>query len=141
MQFELSVCFDGRSYTAIRNLPAILRLREDLVTEMESHKSDRFKANLIPEVPRLDEEGVAGLREGVVGRGFAFLHALIRSYVPAVEGWLRQVLQLRPPKDSPSLMHFLWEPVSSSSRRDEQLLNTAMLHLDSIEESEHDFDE
>lgn len=140
MQFELSISFYGRSYTAVRNLPAFLHLREDLVAELKGQRSALYNNNhcMVPDVPRIDE-GVSS-RDGVVGRGFAFLHAMMRSYIPTLEGWLREVIRLRPPQDSPSLTHFLWEPVSAL-RKVESLNSSAMLHLDSIEESENDCEE
>jgi len=148
-EFELSIAYNGRTYTAFRSLTSILRLRRDLVSEVErargggkggircattvpGEKSAGDTANRpavsIPEVPRMmmDDDGMSngtfaasasserggrGNSVGVVGRGFAFMQAVIRSYTPALEGWLRHVTTLVPPKDSPSLTRFLWEPL------------------------------
>jgi len=150
-QFELRIAFSGRTYTAVRSLPSILRLRQDLVSELECQQQQQNSSGrgpggacIIPEVPRRQDDAASSsygsvCADGVVGRGFSFLQAVIRSYTPALEGWLRQVTSLVPPKDSPSLMQFLWEPLvrrtasASSTPTDQQ--------LDSIEESEHDCDE
>lgn len=160
-QFQLRISLNGRTYTAIRSLPCILRLRQDLVSELEQQQQQQQQDNSgndtindnhntqqrqqqnsrrnsprIPEVPRMTMmAGASGA--GVVGRGFSFLQALISSYTPALEGWLRQVTSLVPPNDSPSLMQFLWEPLV---RRSSSTSTTSVSpHLDSIEESEHDF--
>jgi hypothetical protein len=70
----------------------------------------------IPELPdylEVDERSQGG--GSFAGRGFTLLHGLMRSYCPAIEGWLRSVTDLISPTDSPSLTNFLWEPVSSDS--------------------------
>lgn len=181
-QFELRISFNGRTYTATRSLTCILRLRQDLVSEIqecqqqeerEQRKRDcdgsdegnnpqppKRSSICIPEVPRMMMQGDAAMpgetfvgsaaqhhHGGVVGRGFSFLQALIRSYTPALEGWLRQVTVIVPPKDSPSLMQFLWEPLvrrtSSETARvvvgsSASASLSSLQHLDIIEESEND---
>jgi hypothetical protein len=123
MQFELYVCFNGRSYSVIRNLPNILQLRQELARE-----------NLIPEVPRVEEEARC--------RGFTLLDALLRSYVPLLRDWLRQVIRLVP-HDNPSLVHFFWEPLYESDKWNSSFssLPSFSERLGSIEESEHDCEE
>lgn len=133
MEFELSVSFNGRTYTAVRTLPSILRLRDDLELETK----DRCFQSSIPQVPRIQDEPSSE----VTGRGgFSFLHALLRSYVPIVEDWLRKVTAVVSPSDSPSLTRFLWEPTTPQTPVRSHS-SPAVHHLDSIEESEHDCDE
>lgn len=45
------------------------------------------------------------------GRGFTMLQAILHSYCPAIEGWLRQVAAIVPPHSSPTWTKFLWEPL------------------------------
>ena len=137
--FELSISFNGRSYSATRTLPRIMELRNDLIRELNSRRkrlrsSRRMRWNsktrvddddtvatvddqedwdvFIPEIPGCDTDSVAVSGGGVAGRGFAMLQALLGPYCPAIERWLRNVVDLVPPTSSPSLSNFLWEPVS-----------------------------
>ena len=139
MQFELSISFNGRKYTAVRTLPCILKLRRDLVKEVldrqrgqgndNQHQQDQKErvsssstngidslqivANVsIPELPRPVQEGPDGNGGGTACRGFTMLHNLLRGYAPCLEGWLRCCTTLVPPQDSPSWTNFLWEPLS-----------------------------
>jgi hypothetical protein len=142
IQFELSISFNGRSYCAIRTLPRIMELRNDLVREINSRRK-RFQTQRllwnsktkdsngesldvlrneeekscsvrIPDIPECDTNSVAvNGGGGVAGRGFAMLQALLVPYCPAIERWLQMVVDLIPPNSSPSLSHFLWEPVSA----------------------------
>jgi hypothetical protein len=139
IQFELSISFNGRSYSATRTLPRIMELRNDLIRELNcrrkrlqrrrirwnsknpNDKDDDTVATVdeeedfdvfIPEIPECDTDSVAVNGGGVAGRGFAMLQALLRPYCPAIERWLRNVMDLVPPTSSPSLSNFLWEPVS-----------------------------
>jgi hypothetical protein len=66
----------------------------------------------IPELPEYYLSDDTKSTGGFAGRGFTFLHALLRSYCPVIEGWLRKVTDLVPPNNSPSLSRFLWEPIS-----------------------------
>jgi hypothetical protein len=123
MQFELSISFNGRKYTAIRTLPSILQLRRDLVEEVENrsaafeqrrHPTRFYPAGndqdvCIPELPRVAEDCPWTAQ---ASRGFTMLHDVLRVYAPTLEGWLRKVTMLVPPHDSPSWTNFLWEPVS-----------------------------
>jgi hypothetical protein len=160
MQFELSIMWNGRKYTAIRSFSTILKLRQELVRELgldqscsslstkdmslfhhQRHASSSLppKSLAIPEVPRISDDddasfgGMAGVNNGVVGRGFLFLQGMLRAYSPKLEGWLRHVTSLIPPHDSPSLSSFLceeWKRLRSDETFDAS--------LDSIEETEHD---
>jgi len=39
IQFELSISFSGRTYTAMRTLPRIVQLRNELITEMDAQRN------------------------------------------------------------------------------------------------------
>lgn len=149
IQFELSISFNGRTYSATRTLPTIVQLRNDLIAEINNRRnalrarrlcwtkkrednrktkegSDDWDDNdtvktvdeediydvTIPELPDYYSSEDRNTGGSFAGRGFTLLHALLRSYCPAMEGWLRKVTDLVPPMDSPSLSQFLWEPVS-----------------------------
>jgi hypothetical protein len=138
MQFELSISFNGRKYTAMRTLPSLLQLRRDLMEEVENRRrifqSVGFEPPLhparlyadyddddkrcqdqdvcIPELPRLAEDCPWTAQ---ASRGFSMLQGVLSSYAPTLEGWLRNVTKLVPPNDSPSWANFLWEPVSVPS--------------------------
>jgi len=179
IEFELSITFNGRKYTAKRTMQCIMQLRDDLIREMKhrrqwltqergpssssssstvsSHvhryggdcrtntcfdptvpfssknnsssntstttttKKDEGKRNdryivQIPEIPPLtsddeDRRHMVG-DTGFVGRGFTMLHAMVTSYVPVMEGWLKNVMDIVP-QDSECLMNFLWEPTNA----------------------------
>lgn len=222
IQFDLSISFNGRKYTATRTLPSFIQLRNDLIRESHNGKkrqqqqeeqeqqkqeqqqdeeeeqqceqqhvlenvhekqeqqksfsnsyssfvnietSNSVKTSatdaevdeiLIPELPLpplSDEESVStspptsstatsvassgtardSLTKNTISRntsstnltaamtntsmaimagGFRMLHAIIKSYCPALERWLRHIVRLFP--DSPALTHFLWEPLGGS---------------------------
>ena len=175
IEFELSIIFNGRKYTAKRTMQCIMQLRDDLIREMKhrrrwltrgkgggplsyspssrpqrygsstvgnhydgskiinttdsycnsplssntSYNHEKYTAPKttsvdadendygvqIPEIPPLsvDEE------RSFVGRGFTMLHAVVTSYVPVMERWLKNVMAIVP-QDSECLMNFLWEP-------------------------------
>jgi hypothetical protein len=122
IEFELSISFNGRKYTAMRSMLTIVQLRNDLVREMnfrkqwlhtrrhhsQNDKDEDGDTIQIPEIPPMtDEEGSGGF----VGRGFTMLHAVLSSYCPSMERWLRSVTAIVP-QDSESLTNFLWEPLS-----------------------------
>lgn len=76
----------------------------------------------IPELPTVSPENYGGHNangnpsyawSGVACRGFAYLQATAKLYGPEMEKWLRHVIVAVP--CSPSLSHFLWEPLASSS--------------------------
>jgi hypothetical protein len=119
IEFELSISFNGRKYTAMRTMQCIVQLRDDLISEMNSKKrwlqmrssensfntADDEDINVqIPEIPPITTGS------GFVGRGFTMLHAMVTSYVPAMEGWLDSVMAIVP-QDSECLTNFLWEPL------------------------------
>jgi hypothetical protein len=176
IEFELSISFNGRKYTAKRTMQCIVQLRDDLIREMNHRKQwllmmQRKKAQQlsssssssslspstdndgigrddvsycmyndvdddvlvdiqIPEIPPLTilpgahdhhhhhhhhhnrGQGLVG-GVGFVGRGFTMLHALVTSYVPVMERWLKNVATIVP-QDSECLMNFLWEPTSTN---------------------------
>mmetsp|Transcript_21506 Transcript_21506/g.46622 ORF Transcript_21506/g.46622 Transcript_21506/m.46622 type:complete len:270 (-) Transcript_21506:172-981(-) len=131
IQFELSVSLGGRKYTAVRSWPSICQLRNDLIRSLPPDDK-------IPELPRLHEPGV-------LARSFSFLHQLVKSYAPTLEGWLKTVADLVP-HDNPILSHFLYEAV-----HDENKWNPALVKeldqracdtlLDAIDETECDDEE
>jgi hypothetical protein len=116
MEFELSISFNGRRYTVVRSLPRIRQLRQDLVEELERSSFDDcredFKECLdctcnVPELPSvLEQEDFTACSQS-----FTLLHAMIRAFTPTLESWLRCVVSLIPPKDSPILTSFLLEPL------------------------------
>ena len=141
IEFELSISFNGRRYTATRTLQRIFQLRDDLINEMEARRrwlqfrrtSSSAKSNqakdqseenrlngldqdmniAIPEIPPMTgEDTSSGAFSGFVGRGFTLLHAMATSYVPVMEGWLRNIMAIVP-QDSECLTDFLWEPLSN----------------------------
>ncbi len=143
IEFELSISFNGRKYTATRTLQCITQLRDDLIREMNARRqwlqirqaaSDAFssvdkksddqdsnhRSNSeeairieIPEIPCMTGDERNG-SSGFVGRGFSMLHAMATSYVPLMERWLRNVMAIVP-QDSECLTNFLWEPLSNES--------------------------
>jgi len=182
IEFELSITFKGRKYTAKRTMQCIMQLRDDLIREMKhprqwltqerglSSSSSTVKSHLrrcggdcrtnsctdptvplssknnsssntittmstptttrkeeeeggndrfivqIPEIPPLtsdDEDRRHMVGDiGFVGRGFTMLHAMVTSYVPVMERWLNNVMDIVP-QDSECLMNFLWEPTNT----------------------------
>jgi len=142
MLFQLSVSLNGRTYNAVRSLPLIRQLRQELVEEQqyigESRDDTKQQCILIPEVPRLqDSVQTGGSPDGFAGRGFSFLQAILRSYTPTLEAWLRTVTTLVSPSKSPSLTHFLREP----HHFEKELSHRPSLQgLDAIEESDSEND-
>lgn len=125
IEFELSISFNGRKYTAMRSMQCIVQLRNDLIREMNfrkpwSHTTRRQHSQdakdedtiQIPKIPPI-------FSGGFVGRGFTMLHAVLTSYCPAMEIWLRSVTSIVP-QDSESLTNFLWEPLSKEGALDLQ---------------------
>eukprot|EP00980_Cylindrotheca_fusiformis_P001693 scaffold388_cov114-Cylindrotheca_fusiformis.AAC.2 len=132
IEFELSISFNGRKYTATRTMQCIMQLRDDLVSEMNNRKrwlqmrrssaddSSEYSCNTthddedmnfqIPEIPPITGANF-------VGRGFAMLHAMVTSYVPTMEGWLHSVMAVVP-QDSECLSNFLWEPLNDTPPMD-----------------------
>lgn len=166
IEFELSITYDGRKYTAKRTMHCIIQLRDDLIREMkrrrqwltqkqglstttllniprESSKMKQFNGHLcstqqpsyfdvthsfskkvttkdnshsnaveIPEIPPFtsghDRRDTLG-DSSFVGKGFTMLHAMVKSYVPVMESWLNNIMEIVP-QDSECLMNFLWEP-------------------------------
>jgi len=132
INFEFSVSFNGREYSATRTLPRILQFRTDLIEEFRARRMWRERRRKrkqsvpppmakvrdlsddeeeedgsIPELPRLSEDAAGS-------RGFTMLNALLRSYGPALEHWMMKVMDIVP-HDSQCLTQFLWEPVSGNA--------------------------
>lgn len=131
IKVEFSVSFNGREYTATRSLPRILQFRYDLIEEFRARRmwrerrrkrkeatpppalsslsDDEEEEKTIPEIPRLSDDAT--------GRsGFTMLNAWLRPYGPALEGWLKKVIDIVP-HDSQCLTQFLWEPLSGQSEQ------------------------
>jgi len=183
IEFELSITFNGRKYTAKRTMQCIMQLRDDLIREMKHRKQwltqerglslssssstvsspvhryggdcrtnscfdptvplssknssssntltaittmttstkEERKENdsyivQIPEIPPItsddeDRRHMVG-ETGFVGRGFTMLHAIVISYIPVMDGWLKNVMDIVP-QDSECLINFLWEPTNT----------------------------
>jgi hypothetical protein len=140
MQFELLVSHHGRQYTLTRSLHRIRQLREELLIEemhQESADHDLFGHTMeatrttrtmsytatrrttttcstsIPDLPRLPDNGALS------NQSFSSLHALLRSYAPAVQDWFKVVVsssgRRRHASDSSALTNFLLEPLCSWS--------------------------
>lgn len=132
MEFELIVRLESAtgcwSFETTRRFECFLELRRELARELRpsprSHCGNPPSSSppspsgggcCVPPVPRVqhDEAFVVGggaLACGNAGRGFVFLQALIRSYVPVLEDWLRTVLERLPvsdPTQSYALSNFL----------------------------------
>lgn len=165
IEFELSISFNGRKYTATRTLQRIFQLRDDLIHEMETrrrwlqfHKAgtsastsipaeesqhpglDQEMCITIPEIPPMTgEDSSSGPFVGFVGRGFTLLHAMATSYVPVMEGWLRNVMAIVP-QDSECLTDFLWEPLSNGENNAAELGSkscTSLANLGAIKEGDY----
>ncbi len=78
----------------------------------QDHKSS--SAVEIPEIPPFSRDHYHSGDTGFVGKGFLMLHAMVKSYVPVMEGWLQSVMEIVP-QDSECLMNFLWEPATETS--------------------------
>jgi hypothetical protein len=161
IEFELSITFQGRKYTAKRTMQCMIKLRDDLIREMNarrqwltrqmpplhsstandqatnSNNSNHYTHSPplhtieIPEIPPLNLSGgneqhqshsnpsshhsfgmIGGI--GFVGRGFTMLHAMVASYVPVMDRWLKNVMAVVP-QDSECLLNFLWEPTCTDN--------------------------
>jgi hypothetical protein len=133
MVFELAVRLENAegscwSFETTRRLECFLELRRELVRELQS-SSSHDGGCCIPPVPRVQHDessstfdggmtnmgggGALACGNGAGRGGFVFLQALIRSYVPVLERWLRTVLEKLPvsdPKQSYALSRFLRQP-------------------------------
>mmetsp|Transcript_12931 Transcript_12931/g.32615 ORF Transcript_12931/g.32615 Transcript_12931/m.32615 type:complete len:366 (-) Transcript_12931:147-1244(-) len=151
IEFELSITFNGRKYTAKRTMQNIMQLRDDLIREMNrrrqwltekqdlsesallklSHGRLRFNdfdathsstnkddnqsyVGQIPEIPPFTKDHHHSGDTGFVGKGFTMLHAMVKSYVPVMESWLKSVMEVVP-HDSECFMNFLWEPSTETA--------------------------
>lgn len=82
-----------------------------IATKQEPEKKHCYAVQ-IPEIPPFD--GSDDRDTGFVGRGFTMLHVMVTSYVPVMECWLKNVMEIVP-QDSECLMNFLWEPATEIS--------------------------
>jgi len=118
MCFELSVVFKGRHYTVNRSLFRIRQLRQELVDELNNAYDCSSSCFIsIPELPELEEKGSAPVAYSNAGQSFSLLHALLRSYAPTLEAWLRKVFAMVAVNNnfdsvlSPTVTQFLLEPL------------------------------
>lgn len=139
MVFELIVRLENAdgdcwSFETTCRLEGFLELRRELLHELQPSPPSQWQSEgqgcgicTIPPVPRVQHDeacafeggtaangGGGALTCGNSGRGFVFLQALIRSYVPVLEGWLRTVLERLPvsdPERSYALSSFLCRPL------------------------------
>jgi hypothetical protein len=89
-------------------------------TRQESSENKGSYAVQIPEIPPLNGNGDrkdAFGDSGFVGKGFTMLHAMVTSYVPVMESWFKNVMEIVP-QDSECLINFLWEPSNNEIRSD-----------------------
>jgi hypothetical protein len=94
IQFEMDLSFAGRECTVVRSFYRLSQLRDELVEEMG--------ADRIPEFPMLPKN----LRHNLT-----LLKALLRPYVPLLEDWLRRIFSTVSMRNSPTLTHFVLEPL------------------------------
>jgi hypothetical protein len=94
IQFEMDIAFNGRECTVVRSFYRLSQLRDELVEEMG--------ADRIPEFPMLPKN----LRHNLT-----LLKALLRPYVPLLEDWLRRIFWTVSMRNSPTLTHFVLEPL------------------------------
>jgi hypothetical protein len=133
IQFNLSISFNGRKYTATRALPTFVKLRKDLMLESKGRSTMRFNKPgvtrmsavsqeskqtqadevSIPELPIGDGSKMTNVVQ-LAGRGFRGLQDSVCAYCPDMEKWIRSVADLVP--SSPSLENFLWEPIHSDHK-------------------------
>ena len=140
INFEISVSFNGREYTASRSLPRILQFRLDLLEEFRARRmwrerrrkrnKSKRRSSQPPDMKKVydlsDDEGdeddessqddkdipeLPRLSEDAAGNsGFTMLNALLRAYNPALERWFHNIIDIVP-HDSQCLTQFLWEPL------------------------------
>lgn len=137
IEFEMEISYQGRTYTATRAFPLFVKLRNDLLRElnldggegcelrhgMHYRRGQRCRQEKIgcqeqsvPELPRVSREENSHesfALSGVAKSGFALLRATANMYIPEMEKWLFEVANAFP--CSQSLSSFLWEPLSTMS--------------------------
>lgn len=130
VQFEMDIRFQGKECTVVRSLFRMRQLREELVEEDSSKR--------LPPLPSLPEHSK---------RNLTVLQASLLHYVPELEDWLRALFRLVPIGESPTLLHFVLEPlcflhtVSADVYLDWNRTRKQILSLESIAEEQHLADE
>lgn len=149
IEFEMEISYQGRTYTATRAFSLFVKLRNDLLRELNLDGGEDFvrhgmhyrrgqrcrqrktgigcQEQSVPELPRVSREENSHesfALSGVAKSGFALLRATANMYIPEMEKWLFEVANAFP--CSQSLSTFLWEPVSSmSDESDASILSTS----------------
>lgn len=111
MLFELSVCHNGRTYTVVRSLARIRKLRSDLIRELGCRLPE-FRSRMgpgccyrahLPELPTFPDHCKC--------LGFVLIQEVLLSYTPSLQEWFRKVMDKFPyADDSLSLTDFFYEP-------------------------------
>jgi hypothetical protein len=153
MVFELVVRLENAdgdcwSFETTCRLEGFLELRRELLHELQPSPPSQWQpegqgcgACTIPPVPRVQHDEACTFEDGTAanggdgaltcgnsGRGFVFLQALIRSYVPALEGWLRTALEHLPvsdPEQSHALSSFLRRPLGDQDDEGREALSVS----------------
>mmetsp|Transcript_28721 Transcript_28721/g.67457 ORF Transcript_28721/g.67457 Transcript_28721/m.67457 type:complete len:395 (-) Transcript_28721:2192-3376(-) len=97
---------NGTTNSSLRNRS---HLSDDTADTKQEPENKHYYAVQIPEIPPFN--GSDDRDTGFVGRGFTMLHAMVTSYVPVMESWFKNVMEIVP-QDSECLMNFLWEPAT-----------------------------
>lgn len=133
VQFEMDIQFQGKECTVVRSLYRMRQLREELVEENYEH---------LPALPTL-----SGCNNNDSKLNLTVLQASLFSYVPALEEWLRSIFRIVSMGESPTLTHFVLEPLCflhtvsaevfldwNRTRKQQVLLSSSCSSLESIAE-------
>jgi len=84
---------------------------EVVIPELPLSGGNAFENNGTSKVEELQNSAFAMM--GMAANGFSGIQAVLHSYCPQMENWIRNVATLVP--CSPSLANFLWEPLQSNT--------------------------
>lgn len=131
--FDLSITFNGHTYTRRRTFPRVVRLRNEIVRELHIRRQNKsrrfgvlrmlFESDVknhheeehdadIPELPAVMgvESDAPASNLGIAGLSLHLLQsALMYKFCPAMELWLKSISNLVNPETSPSFKEFLDE--------------------------------
>lgn len=109
--------YDGHPHMTQPSNLNISHISSDNRSKTKEEEDKHIDTIQIPEIPPFtsdhDRRHLNG-NTGFVGKGFSMLHAMVKSYVPVMEGWLKNIMEIVP-QDSECLMNFLWEPATEMS--------------------------